>query len=374
MKLMHLADLHLGKRVNGFSMLEDQKYILDRICDMVRSHRPDGVVIAGDVYDRAIPSEEAVELLDNFLVRLTGLGAAVLMISGNHDSAERVAFGNRLLRSSGIYLSPVYNGTIAPVTLEDEYGPVRFWLIPFLKPAHVRRYLPQGEIASYTDAMAAVVAGLGMDEGERNVALVHQFVTGGVKSDSEEHSVGGIDEVDGGVFDGFDYVALGHLHGPQRIGRDQVRYAGSPLKYSFSECTQRKSVTMVTLGQKGEVTVELLDLKPRRDLLRIRGTFEELTAGGTGGEDYYEVTLLDEEDVPNAIGRLRAFYPNLMLLNYDNTRTRSAGEVLTGEVSEGKSRMELFEALYERQNGRGLSEEQREYLAGLMEEVWEVEG
>lgn len=373
MKLMHLADLHLGKRVNGFSMLEDQTYILDRICGMVEEHRPEAVVIAGDVYDRSVPSEEAVELLDDFLVRLAELGAAVLVIAGNHDSAERVAFGGRLLGASGIHMAPVYNGTITPVTLEDEYGPVRFWPIPFLKPAHVRRYAPEGDIVSYTDAMAAVVEGLGVNEGERNVALAHQFVTGGIKSDSEEHSVGGIDEVDGSVFDCFDYVALGHLHGPQRIGRDTVRYAGSPLKYSFSECAQRKSVTMVTLGEKGDVVVELLALKARRDLVKLRGTFAELTGPGQGGEDYYEITLLDEEDVPNAIGRLRAFYPNLMTLNYDNTRTRTAGDVLEGESAEGKSPLELFEELYEKQNGQKLSDEQRAFLTGLVEEVWEVE-
>ena len=373
MKLMHLADLHLGKRVNGFSMLEDQTYILDRICGMVEEHRPEAVVIAGDVYDRSVPSEEAVELLDDFLVRLAELGAAVLVIAGNHDSAERVAFGGRLLGASGIHMAPVYNGTITPVTLEDEYGPVRFWLIPFLKPAHVRRYAPEGDIVSYTDAMAAVVEGLGVNEGERNVALVHQFVTGGIKSDSEEHSVGGIDEVDGSVFDCFDYVALGHLHGPQRIGRDTVRYAGSPLKSPFPECAQRKSVTMVTLGEKGDVAVELLALKARRDLVKLRGTFAELTGPSRGGRDYYEITLLDEEDVPNAIGRLRAFYPNLMTLNYDNTRTRTSGDGLEGESAERKSPLELFEELYEKQNGQKLSDEQRAFLTGLVEEVWEVE-
>ena len=373
MKLMHLADLHLGKRVNGFSMLEDQKYILDQICALCRAHKPDAVLIAGDVYDRTIPSEEAVELLDEFLVSLRRLGAEVLVISGNHDSAERVAFGGRLLDSSGIHISPVYHGAIAPVRLEDEFGPVDFWLIPFLKPAHVRRYAPERDIATYTDAMAAVVGGLALDPAVRNVALAHQFVTGGLSCDSEEHSVGGIDEVDGRVFDGFDYVALGHLHGPQRIGREAVRYAGSPLKYSFSECSQRKSVTLVTLGQKGDTAVELIPLVPRRDLVQVRGTFAELTAPGMGGEDYYEVTLLDEEDVPNAIGRLRPCYPNLMTLRYDNLRTRTAGEVLQGEAPEQKHPLELFEELYEKQNGRGFSPEQRAWLTGLLEEVWEVE-
>ena len=373
MKLMQLADLHLGKRVNGFSMLEDQKYILDQICALCRQHKPDAVLIAGDVYDRTIPSEEAVELLDDFLVGLSKLGAAVLVISGNHDSAERVAFGARLLGSSGIYLSPVYDGAIAPVRLEDEFGAVNFWLIPFLKPAHVRRYAEGRDIATYTDAMAAVVDGLALNPEGRNVALAHQFVIGGVCSDSEEHSVGGIDQVDGSVFDDFDYVALGHLHGPQKIGREVVRYAGSPLKYSFSECAQRKSVTLVTLGKKGDTAVELIPLRPRRDLVQLRGTFEELTASGQGREDYCEVTLLDEEDVPNAIGRLRAYYPNLMVLRYDNARTRTAGEVLQGEAPEQKSPLELFEELYEKQNGRGFSPEQREFLTTLVEEVWEVE-
>lgn len=369
MKLMHLADLHLGKRVNGFSMLEDQRFILDEILSIDRREEPRAVLIAGDVYDRPVPPEEAVTLFDGFLCRLAERGRQVFLISGNHDSAERVAFGSRLMDRSGIHFAPVYDGAIAPHTLSDEHGSVNFWLIPFLKPAHVRRFAPDRTIETYTDAMAAVVGSLALNEKERNVVLAHQFVTGGKRSDSEERSVGGLDEIAGEVFDPFDYAALGHLHAPQSILRPTLRYAGSPLKYSFSESTQQKAVTLAELGPKGEVAIRTEALTPRRDLVRLAGPFEALLAG-PGREDYCELTLTDEEDVPNALTRLREIYPNLMVLRYDNTRTRSRAEILEGGDAENRSPLELFEELYLRQNGASLSPEQRGYLTALIEELW----
>ena len=377
MKLIHLSDLHLGKRVNGFSMLEDQRYILDRILQAADEERPDAVLIAGDVYDRPVPSGEAVQLLDGFLVRLAKRGLQVFVISGNHDSPERIAFGSRLVEASGLHLSPVYDGTVAPVVLEDAWGPVCFYLLPFLKPAHVRRFYPEEDIQSYTDALRTAVTHLGMDPEKRNVLLTHQFVTGAVRSESEEISVGGSDNVDASVFDGVDYVALGHIHGPQNIGSERIRYCGSPLKYSFSEAGHVKSVTVVTLEEKGSLELRTVPLVPRRDLRELRGTYMELTARerylGTDTEDYLHITLTDEEDVPDAIGKLRTIYPNLMKLDYDNTRTRAGAWGEGPEDVETRSPLQLFGELYERQNGQPLSEEQEAFARTLMEKIWEEE-
>lgn len=379
MKFLHLADLHLGKRVNGFSMLEDQAHILRQILAILDDEQPDGVLIAGDVYDKSVPSVEAVELLDGFLTELRARGVPVLLISGNHDSPERLAFGGRVMDSCGIHISPVYDGALAPVTLHDEFGPVHVWLLPFVKPAHVRRWFPDADIESYTDAMAEAVAHMDIDTAARNVLVTHQFVTGGTRSGSEELSVGGTDNVDSGVFAPFDYVALGHLHGAQHIGRETIRYAGSPLKYSFSEARQHKSVTVVTLGEKGDVQVRTVALTPLRELREIRGSYDELTARSfyehtTYRSDYLHLILTDEQDVFDAISRLRTIYPYLMTLDYDNARTRAAGGMSVPAETERRTPLELFEALYQRQNHRPMSEVQRAYIAQLMEQIMEVQG
>lgn len=379
MKFLHLADLHLGKRVNGFSMLEDQAHILRQILAILDDEQPDGVLIAGDVYDKSVPSVEAVELLDGFLTELRTRGVPVLLISGNHDSPERLAFGGRVMDSCGIHISPVYDGALAPVTLQDAFGPVHVWLLPFVKPAHVRRWFPDADIESYTDAVAEAVAHMDIDTAARNVLVTHQFVTGGTRSGSEELSVGGTDNVDSGVFAPFDYVALGHLHGAQHIGRETIRYAGSPLKYSFSEARQHKSVTVVTLGEKGDVQVRTVALTPLRELREIRGSYDELTARSfyehtTYRSDYLHLILTDEQDVFDAISRLRTIYPYLMTLDYDNARTRAAGGMSVPAETERRTPLELFEALYQRQNHRPMSEVQRAYIAQLMEQIMEVQG
>lgn len=379
MKFLHLADLHLGKRVNGFSMLEDQAHILRQILAILDDEQPDGVLIAGDVYDKSVPSVEAVELLDGFLTELRARGVPVLLISGNHDSPERLAFGGRVMDSCGIHISPVYDGALAPVTLQDAFGPVHVWLLPFVKPAHVRRWFPDADIESYTDAMAEAVAHMDIDTAARNVLVTHQFVTGGTRSGSEELSVGGTDNVDSGVFAPFDYVALGHLHGAQHIGRETIRYAGSPLKYSFSEARQHKSVTVVTLGEKGDVQVRTVALTPLRELREIRGSYDELTARSfyehtTYRSDYLHLILTDEQDVFDAMSRLRTIYPYLMTLDYDNARTRAAGGMSVPAETERRTPPELFEALYQRQNHRPMSEVQRAYIAQLMEQIMEVQG
>lgn len=379
MKFLHLADLHLGKRVNGFSMLEDQAHILRQILAILDDEQPDGVLIAGDVYDKSVPSVEAVGLLDGFLTELRARGVPVLLISGNHDSPERLAFGGRVMDSCGIHISPVYDGALAPVTLQDAFGPVHVWLLPFVKPAHVRRWFPDADIESYTDAMAEAVAHMDIDTAARNVLVTHQFVTGGARSGSEELSVGGTDNVDSGVFAPFDYVALGHLHGAQHIGRETIRYAGSPLKYSFSEARQHKSVTVVTLGEKGDVQVRTVALTPLRELREIRGSYDELTARSfyehtTYRSDYLHLILTDEQDVFDAMSRLRTIYPYLMTLDYDNARTRAAGGMSVPAETERRTPLELFEALYKRQNHQPMSEVQREYIAQLMEQIMEVQG
>lgn len=379
MKFLHLADLHLGKRVNGFSMLEDQAHILRQILAILDDEQPDGVLIAGDVYDKSVPSVEAVELLDGFLTELRARGVPVLLISGNHDSPERLAFGGRVMDSCGIHISPVYDGALAPVTLQDAFGPVHVWLLPFVKPAHVRRWFPDADIESYTDAVAEAVAHMDIDTAARNVLVTHQFVTGGARSGSEELSVGGTDNVDSGVFAPFDYVALGHLHGAQHIGRETIRYAGSPLKYSFSEARQHKSVTVVTLGEKGDVQVRTVALTPLRELREIRGSYDELTARSfyehtTYRSDYLHLILTDEQDVFDAMSRLRTIYPYLMTLDYDNARTRAAGGMSVPAETERRTPLELFEALYQRQNHQPMSEVQREYIAQLMEQIMEVQG
>lgn len=375
MKLIHLSDLHLGKRVNEFSMLEDQQYILTEILQIIDREKPDGVMIAGDVYDKSVPSAEAVALLDDFLVRLAKRDLQVFLISGNHDSPERMAFGGRLMAQSGVHLAPVYDGKVSPITLTDEYGPVNLYLLPFLKPAHVRRCFPEREILTYTDALAAAIEAMGVDPAQRNVLVTHQFVTGAARCDSEEISVGGTDNVDVSVFEPFDYVALGHIHGPQQVGREAVRYCGTPLKYSFSEAKHQKSVTVVELGEKEAVSVRTVPLTPMRDLAELRGTYEELTfrgfyQGTSYPRDYVHITLTDEEDIPNAVSKLRIIYPNLMKLDYDNKRTR-AGIVLEGAEDQQRSPLELLEEFYEKQNGQPMGEEQRAFAKNLMERIWE---
>lgn len=376
---MHLADLHLGKRVNGFSMMEDQEYILNRILEIMEEEQPDGLLIAGDVYDKTIPPAEAVRLMDDFLTAVAAKHVPVFLISGNHDSAERVAFGHQLMQGSGIWISPVYDGTIEHHTLEDRWGEVNIYLIPFLRPSVVRSFFPDAEIGDYTDALGTILEGLQLDTSKRNVVLAHQFVTAADAQpetcDSEQLSVGGLDRVDGSVFSPFDYTALGHLHGPQRVGSETIRYAGSPLKYSFSELHQKKSVTVAELLEKGETEIRQIPLQPRREMTELRGSFEEIMAEarkkGEPQTDYYHMILTDETDVVDALSRLREFYPNIMLLDYDNRRTRSQKEVEQLDRVEERTPGELFAALYEQQNGQEMNPDQKEYLDGLIREIWE---
>ena len=375
MKLIHLSDLHLGKRVNEFSMLEDQEFILTKIINIIDGEKPDAVIIAGDVYDKSVPSAEAVQLFDDFLCRLAKRKLHVFVISGNHDSAERMAFGGRLMEMSGVHMSPVCNGNVEPISLEDEFGRVNFYMLPFVKPANVRRFFEDAEIESYTDAVRATVESMNVNTAERNVIITHQFVTGAERSESEEISVGGSDNVDASVFDCFDYTALGHIHGPQNIGSERIRYCGTPLKYSFSEAKHKKSVTVVDLREKGNLEVRTVALEPKRDMREIKGTYAEITLKenyiNTDTDDYMHITLTDEDDIPDAIGKLRVIYPNLMKLDYDNNRTRTCAKLDIIENIELRSPLDLFSEFYENQNNQPMTDGQSAFMESLIESIWE---
>ena len=378
MKFFHLSDLHLGKRVNGYSMLEDQKYILAKILDSVNDEKPEAIIIAGDVYDKAMPSEEAVALLDDFLCKLIALEKRpeVFVIYGNHDSAERLSFGNRLIENSGVHLSPVFNGEIKSVKLSDEYGDVAFHLLPFIKPSDARNAYPEAQIENYTDAVRESVSHLDLDATQRNVLIAHQFVTDAVRSDSEDVTVGGMDNVNATAFDGFDYVALGHLHRPQTVlGKQNIRYCGTPLKYSISEKDDQKGILIVEMGAKGNINYRTIPLQPLHDMREIKGTYDELTLlknyEGTNRDDYIHVVLTDENDVMDAIGRLRVIYPNIMSLEYQNKRTSTETQVEKLKSVEQKTDMEVLEALYEMQNNQKLNDAQREFSEKVFKAIQE---
>ena len=379
MKLMHLSDLHLGKRLNEFSLLEDQSFILQQLVELVRSEQSDCVLLAGDIYDKPVPPAEAVTLFDDFLNKLAQL-TTVCVTSGNHDSAERLAFGAQLMREGGVHFCGLYTGEPQCVTLQDAYGSVHIYLLPFLKPAHVRHCLPPEEaeqVTTYHEALRCAVERLHINAAERNVLVAHQFVTGAQTAGSEAVNVGGVDNIGAEVFSAFDYTALGHIHKAQNVGSERLRYSGTPLKYSFAEWQQEKSVTLVELGEKGSVSVTALPLAPLRDLRKLRGSYEELMSRDFYDElpkdsdgllrDFYHLTLTDEEDVPDAVQKLRSVYKNLLQLEYDNKRTRTDNAIEGAERVVEKSPLELMEEFYQLQNNQALSEKQRAYLQGLLE-------
>lgn len=382
MKLFHLSDLHIGKRVNEFSMLEDQKYILRQILKAAKEYQPDGIILAGDIYDKPVPAAEAVQVFDDFLTSLSEMKLPVFMISGNHDSAERVSYGGRLMKKSGIYVAPVYEGKTEKVELKDDYGKVCIHLLPFIKPAAVRHAFEGGEyekeaetVCDYQSAVKMAVSHMEIEEGARNVLVAHQFVTGAMRCESEEVSVGGLDNVDASVFDDFDYVALGHIHSPQAVGREQVRYCGTPLKYSFSEAGQEKSITVVELKEKGNTKITFIPLHPMRDMRKIRGSYMEVTARSfyenDSCDDYLHVTLTDEEDILDGLQKLRVIYPNIMQLEYDNRRTRENMELTAAQAVEKKSEIELFMEFYKLQNNQSMSQVQEEFVRNIIQEVKE---
>lgn len=375
MKFLHLSDLHLGKRLLGCSLLEDQRYILEELFPIAA--QADAVLLAGDVYDKSVPSAEAVTLCDWFLTQLAAQHTPVLAISGNHDSPQRLTFGARLMEGSGIHLSPVFSGPPEPVILRDTWGEIAVYLLPFVKPVQVRQVWPEEEIGSYQEAIACILRHTQLDPNRRNVLVAHQYVAGARQCQSEEVSIGGLDQIDARLFDAFDYVALGHLHTPQAVGREAVRYCGTPLKYSFSEAKQQKSALIVTLEEKGKVTCESIPLTPLRELSILRGSYLELTSRSfyqnRNREDYLHMILTDEDDIPQAMGRLRAVYPNLLSLEYDNLRTRSSQTVQADPSADQRRPIELLKDFYQTQNNQPLSPAQQAYALGQMEQIWEVE-
>ena len=376
MNIMHLSDLHLGKRVNEFSMLEDQIYILNEIINIIDEQKPKVIILAGDIYDKPIPPAEAVEIFDDFLYKLSKRNLYVFIISGNHDSPERIAFGSRLFDKSGIYLSPVYNGKISPICIDDKYGKVNFYMLPFIKPVHVRRFFPDAEVYTYTDALSTVISDMHIDTAQKNVLITHQFVTGSSRTESEDISVGGSDNVDADIFKDFDYVALGHIHRSQCCDSEYIRYCGTPLKYSFSESKDIKSITMLDIKEKGNIKLDFIPLTPLRDMVEIKGSYNELMLKSfyentSLTDDYVHITLTDEEDIPDVITKLRVVYKNIMKLDYDNQRTKKSSEINPINDMDSKSPLELFDTFYELQNGKHLSDTQRVFLKNIIEEIWE---
>lgn len=380
MKVLHVSDLHIGKRVNGMSMLDDQRYILRQILDIAEKRQVSVLLIVGDVYDKASPSAEAVTVFDAFLTDAVAAGLHVLAIPGNHDSAERIAYAQGLLEKQGVCLPPVYAGEVERVELEDEHGPVEFWLLPFLKPGDVRRFFPDEEIGDdYSAALRAVLGACAIDQGKRNVVLSHQLVTAyGTAPDraDDEIKLGGMDNVDVSVYDAFDYVALGHVHRPQRVGRDTVRYSGSPLKYSFSEARYGKSVALVELGEKrpgddvGEcVSFELIPLVPLHDVREIRGTLADVLAMGAES-DYLHITLSDEHPQLDAMAKIHEVFPNAMMLDYDNvTVLIDRPQTQLTADPDSMDTLDLFSAFYESQVGNSLDDEQRDFARKLIAKV-----
>lgn len=377
MKFLHLSDLHIGKSVNGFSMLEEQKNAFRQIVEYIQAERPKAVLIAGDIYDRAVPGVEAVRVFDDFLTTLAALDVAVLLISGNHDSPERIAYANRLLADKGLYLCGNFNGELQKVTLTDDVGEVHFWLLPFIRPSMLRGHSFYNETDSYGECIATILNDSDIDYSARNVLLSHQFYTSpGValeRSESEINPVGGLDAVDAGLVAKFDYVALGHLHGPQRLGSEHIRYAGSPIKYSFSEWRQKKSVTLVELSRKGEISVTALPLNPIHDMREIKGPLdvllsEEIVTQGNR-EDYLRVILTDEDEIIDPMGKLRSVYPNVMALDFENTRTsiEVSGITADGERTEALSPYDLFCEFFLEASGAVMSEEQADLIRELLD-------
>ena len=378
MRFLHLGDLHLGKSLGDFDLIEDQKYILDQILAVIRDKSVDVVLIAGDVYDKAIPSEAATNLLDYFLCRLSETGVKTFMISGNHDSDDRLNYGSRLFQTSQIYIASVYMGILAKYTVEDQVGEVDVYLLPFVKASQVRHYFPDAKIDSYDDAVHVILTQAGIDLNRRNIIVAHQFVTGksedpalaGSESAGTQN-VGLVEKIGYDCFDAFDYVALGHIHSSQKVGREEVRYAGSPLKYSLSEVNNIKSIPLVTLGEKGQISVELIPLIPMRDLRHIKGPMQELLdkKNVQAPEDFIYATLTDEEIIGDVMAIFQQIYPNTVKIDYDNSHTREVEQIDLSNIVENKSFSELIGDFYRLMYQCEISEEEIDYMKMAAQEA-----
>lgn len=374
MRLLHLSDLHLGRRLCETDLYQDQKYILARILDIALAEKVQGVLVAGDVYDRGVPALGAVDLWDDFLTALHGHDLPVWVISGNHDSPERLAFGGRLLGRSGVHLASVFAGRLERFDTRDEHGPLTIWALPFVRPAAVRAFFPQEKIESYTDAVAALVRAAAPDPAGRNILIAHQFVTAGAAapaaSGSEQLTLGTLDNVDAAVFDPFDYVALGHIHAAQSVGRDVIRYCGSPLAYSAGEAPGEKTVTVVDLGPKGRVETKQLPLSPLHPLRRIQGPLEALLQHAGPSEDYICARLTDETPPLEPAARLRSVYPNLIRLELTPPGQPRPDAPALERLAKRTPR-QLFEEFCEAVHGRALNEQERAFLDEVLGEEGE---
>lgn len=379
MKFIHLSDLHIGKSVKSTSLLDDQRHILQKILDIIRLHTPDGILIAGDIYDHPNPSGEAMSLFDDFLYELSCLEphVEVFIISGNHDSAERIAYGSRIMNRSGIHLSPIYNGDIHPILMHDSHGDLAVYMLPFVKPATVRHYFPDDEINTEDDAIRCCVEHFcDFDSSRRNICVAHQFITGASLSGVEEGNVGTLDAVGADVFEKFDYVALGHLHGPQDPVSNKVRYCGSPLKYSFSEIDHHKSVTLIDMAEKDNTQITLIPLdQPLHEWYDIQSTFDELSSQQYRDshpqyvQAYLRVTLTDENFINGGFNALKAVYPNLLELHYDNQITRNANNDASLSDTARKNIEELFSELFKAQMGRPMDEHEVDFIHSLSDSL-----
>lgn len=377
MKILHLADLHLGKRVNEMSMIEDQKYILDQIITLIKEESVEIVLLCGDIYDKSIPTIEAIHLLDEFLDQLSKMAIKVLMISGNHDSIDRLSFGKSLFTRSNLYIASQFENEIEKITVKENGITVNFYMLPFVKSAYIS-HIFQLQTDSYEECFRYLIEHTKIDEEETNILLSHQFVTANKKnpelSDSETSSLGGIDNIDFHIFDPFDYVALGHIHKPQAMGREMVRYAGSILKYSFSEIHMDKKATILTIDAKKEISLSFHPLKPLRDMREIECSLEELLKKQCeigNQEDYMHVILTDEEQILDAIGKVRAIYPNVMQISFKNRRHMKqleSAQIKEDQISD-QSPAELFEQFYKMQNHIDLDEKRLQLVLSVFEEV-----
>ena len=388
MKFLHLGDLHLGKSLGDFDLIRDQKYILDQILEIIKNKTIDGVLIAGDVYDKAVPSEAAMNLLDYFLCSLSKSGVKTFMISGNHDSDDRLNYGSDLFEANQIYISAKYDGMLYRQTVKDVHGEADIYLLPFVKASQVKHFFPDAEIGSYDDAVRVILEHAGVDRSRRNIIVAHQFVTGrsedpslGGSEGAGAQSVGLVEKIGYDCFDAFDYVALGHIHSPQKVGREEVRYAGSPLKYSLSEVNNEKSVPVITLGEKGNVSLELIPLRPMRDVRHIKGPMKMLLnqTNVKDPDDFIYVTLTDEDTINDAMGIFQQVYPNTVKIDYDNSHTRAIEQVDISSIAENKSFSELIGDFYRLMYQCEMSEEEMKYMkiaaqeAGVIDETDEAD-
>lgn len=378
MRLIHLGDLHLGKSLGDFDLIEDQRYILDRILEIVDKNNIDGVLIAGDVYDRAIPSEAATNLLDYFLKSLAERNVKTFMISGNHDSDDRLNYGSSLFAANQIYISAQFKGSLYKQTVNDEFGEVNIYLLPFVKASQVRHFYPEEKIENYDAAVRTILKHTDIDYEKRNVIVAHQFIAGkgtdpelGGSEGAGTLSVGLVEKISYDCFDGFDYAALGHIHSPQCVGREEVRYSGSPLKYSLSEVNNDKSVPMITLGDKGDVKIELLKLWPLRDMRHLKGPIEKLLdkSNISRPEDFIYATLTNEEIINDAMGIMQQVYPNTVRIVYDNSRTRELDRIDITAITQHKSFDELISDFYRKMYSCEISEEELQVMMDTAKEA-----